>query len=42
MKIQTKQSNSCRYFVKELPVIDQGGPYYPMIILQNSSSGQNS
>ena len=24
MKILTKQSNSCRYFVKQLPLIDQG------------------
>ena len=39
MKILTKQRNSCPYFMKQLPVMDQGWSYwsiFPIIILQNT------
>ena len=44
MKMLTKQSKSCPYLVKQLPVKEgvKGGPYFPIIIVQNNFSGPNS
>ena len=42
MKVLTKQCNSCRYVLKQLPGIGQGWAIFPIIILQNRYCGPNS
>ena len=42
MKILTKQSYSCPYFVNSYQQEIKGGPYFPIIIVQNDYSGPNS